>query len=159
MITKRLWLLCPVMAGLLLQAHPVAGATTNENFELDRVRNSLNALRAFEPAPSMALRDLFYQPGESMASGSMPAQSKASAIVVVTDEHQMSIHQPPRLIGIVIKVKSKEAFFVEGERGYMVREGGVLTERYRIERIEPNSVRLRDIATGLSRTIDWAGDE
>ena len=70
-----------------------------------------------------------------------------------------AVREPPRLIGIVIRRRRGEAYFLDGDRAYTVHEGDSLTEHYRVERIEAKKVSLRDLDTGRTRTIDWSGDE
>lgn len=128
---------------------------------LAEVHSSLESLRAFEPVPAMALRDLFYPPsGRSRTAGEERVESTLFAREPVAAEApEIVIHAPPKLVGVAIKSTGREAYFLKDDKAYTVREGGRLTERYSVERIEPKRIRLRDSATGLSRMIDWDGNE
>lgn len=136
--------------------------TPDEKEDIQAVRGNIEQLRAFAPVPALALRDLFFPPvtevPKKSATESTPRISDPNK-TTGADGIKTAIRQPPQLLGIVIKPKSREAYFKEGERSFTVHEGNTLTERYRVQRIEEKKVKLLDVSTGLARVIDWSGNE
>lgn len=133
------------------------GVVTSPMPDSSQVQVSLQSLRTFGATPSLALRNLFFLPTDaSERADAVDTAIRPGRATIVPDDAATHVDEPPQLIGIAIRGSTREAFFVNGEKSYVVREGRALTERYQIERIEARRVRLRDRATGLVRTIDWA---
>jgi hypothetical protein len=125
-----------------------------------RVMATLDALAIFEKVPPQPLRDLFHGAPlqEQVAPKPKPAPRAAAP---PADLHPAAdaTHELPRLIGIVIATDIRAAYFQVDGAGRTLAEGDQVDDRYRVVRIEPKRVLLRDLATGIFQTIDWGGGD
>jgi len=62
-----------------------------------------------------------------------------------------------KLVGVVFRGEKGQAFLVKGDQVYMVNAGGKVGERFEVEAIGPDSIRLKDPATRVNGQIPVSG--
>jgi CBS domain-containing protein len=136
-------------------------AGTAAEDQLSLMMATLGALTIFEKVPPQPLRDLFH--GAPLQEQAAPPKPKSAprASAPPADLHPTPDVTPelPRLIGIVIATDIRAAYFLQDGSGRTLAEGDQVDDRYRVVRIEPKRVLLRDLSTGLFQTIDWGGGD
>jgi hypothetical protein len=125
----------------------------NRTGEAADVGVTLDLLFSQRAIPRIPLKELFSDPSvkkveEMPATTQTPTQDQAAE-----NDADRKITVPPRLIGVLIRSSGGRAFFVDDENAYSLSRGDELAGRYRITEITPEKVGLREISTGLSRTI------
>ena len=62
-----------------------------------------------------------------------------------------------KLMGVVFRGGKGQAYFVKGEQAYLVSEGDMISERFKVETIAADSVKLKDPKTSVAGTIPVSG--
>jgi hypothetical protein len=125
------------------------------------------ALAVFEKVPAQVKRDLFHGPSRQEQALSSRERRPASSsdqpvdspILPAPSASGATPAEVPVLIGILITENMRAAYFLDGGAGRTLAEGDSIGDRFRVVRIEPRRVLLRDLATGLFQTIDWSDDQ
>ena len=62
-----------------------------------------------------------------------------------------------KLMGVVFRGGKGQAYFVKGEQTYLVSEGDVIDQRFKVETIAADSVKLKDPKTSVAGTVPVSG--
>lgn len=123
---------------------------TEETVELGRV---IRLLVADRDVPKFPLKDIFADPEVKKDEEERLARKKVQQSASNNAPKTIKVTTIPRLVGIVIRQSGAKALFVENDKPYLLGEGGVLAGRYRITEISSEKVHVREVSTGLRRTI------
>jgi len=63
-----------------------------------------------------------------------------------------------KLVGILVRSEGREAYLIKDEGAYIVHLGDLIAQRYRVDDVSLNAVRLTDTATQVSTTLPVAGN-
>jgi hypothetical protein len=62
-----------------------------------------------------------------------------------------------KLVGVVFRGGKGQAYFVKGEQAYLASEGDMIGERFKVETIAADSVKLNDPKTNVAGTMPVSG--
>lgn len=115
--------------------------------------SALKMLVSNKSIPRIPLKDLFADPAENSLKQQRTELSTARITTPVDVGSNRKTSTTPRLIGVVLRESETRAFFVDNDKTYSLKRGDTLAGRYRIVSITSDKVNIREISTGLSRSI------
>ncbi len=116
----------------------------------------MKTLMGGQEIPRVVLRDLFSDGASEAKLVNKDIQSNVSnrkKSTTTLTRPSVKISGPPVLMGVVIRKSGAKAFFVEKDKLFSVSRGDTLKGQYRIISIRDKQVDIRELHTGLTRTI------
>ncbi len=117
------------------------------------IGNALKLLVSNKSIPRLPLKDLFAAPAEKTVQDPRAVIADTADLKPGKVAAIQKISTTPRLIGVVLRRSETRAFFVDKDKTYSLKRGDTLAGRYRIISITSDKVNVREISTGLSRSI------
>ena len=145
----------------LLSAEPtLSSGTAPELVQLETdmasIEGKVASLSQADNTPRLALRNLFgaaTDSSEGKKLGAWRSDTKQPLSRPVVTQSAPTIKSTPDLLGIVIRDKDSKAFFTENDKLYALRRGDVLKGQYRIVSIREKKVVVKELSSGLKKTI------
>lgn len=153
-----LMLLCG-SAAIAMHNDVSASLNSSDALTLPRQDGGVDASQRFElfvsykKIPRMPLKNIF---GEDAKSEKKPEKAAIIEPALITKPlvtpKAITIKTTPKLVGVIIRSRSKKAFFVD-DKVHNVKVGDLLVGSYRVVSIHTDRVDIVDNRTNLKRSI------
>lgn len=140
----------PSAEGPKMDRQPTAGNFRPENF-------MVRAQPLTEDPDNTARRDLFRPKSAlAVATGNQPLPPSKTPQWLEQEAARAELVQI-KLVGIVIRANKPQAFLTSGTQTYMVYVGDPVGNRFRVDDIGVDNIRLKDTKTNVTENIPILG--